>query len=138
MILCDKLIFETFFHLGKLVIEKVRGQRRSAVQTNSSKFTACISASLLGIYSFCSFLNFSKFLENLSVGSGYGNFRLGAFIVIFTGCVHFYVFKGTLGKKFRKLSKKNFFYQTQQDEPCGLLLVLFRNFELRRLLEGKA
>ena len=62
------------------------------------------------VSSLCIFPTFSKFLKNLSACLEYRTFRLGAFIVIFTGCVHFYIFKGALGTNFRNLSKKKNFF----------------------------
>ena len=41
----------------------------------------------------CSFVNLTKFLKNFRAGSGYGAITLCAFVVIFTLCFQFYIFR---------------------------------------------
>ena len=70
----------------------------------------------------CSFPKFLDLLEDVWGGSGYSAFRVCAFVVIFTLRFHFYIFRSTLGSKFRSLTKNQLH---QQDEAYGSRLVKF-------------
>ena len=75
--------------------------------------------------SLCNFQNFSKFLENLSAGSGFDTFKLCTFIVILGGCFHLIFLKPQWIRNLEIWTKINFSYYLSL--ACFLLLLLFHS-----------